>query len=147
MTKTRFLTLIGLSGLILVGCGGTNEPELSLLNVEQAQVDIPVYIAESDHMEVENITYVGEGEGFSVYAGRDHDDNWCALLDVEPPANSPDDWSVAGSCASSEDFAERGVWVQSGTLSGTYTAQLLPDNFTGEIEPDLERINDNLAAK
>jgi len=37
--------------------------------------------------------------------------------------------------------------VQLGPPSGTYTAQLLPDNFTGEIQPDLKLINDNLAAK
>lgn len=147
MTKTRFLMLMGFSGLLLAGCGGANEPEFSLLDDEQAQVDIPAHVAESDHLEVENITYVGEGEGFTVYAGLDRGANWCVLLNVEPPANSPDDWSVAGSCASSEDFAERGVWVQSESVSGTYTAQLLPDNFTGEIDPDLERINDNLAAK
>ena len=138
---------MALIGLFLVGCSVGEEPELSLMNDEQAQVDVPVHVAESDHIELEHITYVGEGEGFSVFAARDCDDHWCVLLDVEPPANSPDDWAVASSCASSEDFAARGVWVQSESVAGTYTAQLLPDNFTGEIDPDLERINDNLAAK
>ena len=146
MTKTRFLTIMGFSGLLLVGCAGANETELSLMGDEQPQTDIPVHVAESSK-DKSNLTYVGAGEGFTVYAARDRDDNWCVLLDVEPPANSPDDWVVGGSCASSEDFAARGVWAQLGTLSGTYTAQLLPDNFTGEIDPDLERINDNLAAK
>lgn len=147
MNKKWFLALMGFSGLFLVGCSSSDEPELSLMNDEQAQTDVPVHVAESEHLELENITYVGEGEGFSVFAARDRDENWCVVLDVEPPANSPDDWAVASSCASSEDFAARGAWVQSESVSGTYTAQLLPDNFTGEIDPDLERINDNLAAK
>lgn len=137
---------MGLSGLVLVGCGDTNEPELSLMNDEQTQTEVPARVAESSK-DKNNITYVGDGEDFSVYAARDSDSNWCVLIDVEPPANSPDDWVVTASCAPSENFAARGAWVQSGTPAGTYTAQLLPDNFTGEIEPDLERINDNLAAK
>lgn len=147
MKKQRFLSIMGLIGLFLAGCSGGEEPELALMNDEQVQTDVPVHVAESEHIELENMTYVGEGEGFSVFAARDRDDNWCVLLNVEPPANSPDDWAVTSSCASSEDFAVRGVWVQSESLAGTYTAQLLPDNFTGEIDPDLERINNNLAAK
>lgn len=147
MKKQRFLSTMAFIGLFLVGCSGGEEPKLSIMNDEQVQKDVQVHVAESDHIELENMTYVGEGEGFSVFAARDRDDNWCVLLDVEPPANSPNDWAVTSSCASSEDFAVRGVWVQSESVAGTYTAQLLPDNFTGEIDPDLERINDNLAAK
>jgi len=147
MTKAKFLMLMGFSGLLLVGCSGSAEPELSVMGDEQAQADIPVHVGESEHLELENIAYVGEGEGFSVFAARDSEDRWCVVLYNEPPADDPGGWHVGTSCASSEDFAEGRGWVQGGTTGRVHTAQLLPDNFTGEIDPDLERINDNLAAK
>ena len=55
-----------------------------------------------------NIPYVGDGEDFSVYAARESDNNWCVLVDFEPPANAPDDWVVTASCATPENFAARG---------------------------------------
>lgn len=81
MNKKWFLALMGFSGLFLVGCSSSDEPELSLMNDEQAQTDVPVHVAESEHLELENITYVGEGEGFSVFAARDRDETgvWCSM--------------------------------------------------------------------
>lgn len=139
------MLLLGFSGLFLVGCDGAAKPELSLLNENQSQAAIPATVAESPGDEMEKITYVGED--FSEFAARDSHDDWCALLYIEPPANSPEDWVVGSSCASLEDFATHGVWFQTGTPAHMHTVQLHLDNFTGEADQDLERINDNLVAK
>lgn len=70
-----------------------------------------------------------------------------ALSRNEPLPDDPDGWSVSSSCGPPENFAAGDVWVQGGSPSRTHTAQLLPDNYTGDIDEDLEPINDNLAAK
>ncbi|WP_150119326.1 hypothetical protein [Enteractinococcus helveticum] len=167
MNKKRLLSLMGFSGLLLVGCTGTAEPELSLMNEEQAQADIPTHVAsfindfsatvtnvgqDSDHpgyqgQGLTNFTLIDAAENFNVFAARDDDDNWCVVLDNTPLADHPDDWAIGISCAPSEDFAAHGLRLQIDTPTLTHTAQLLPDDFTGEIDPDLERINDHLAAQ
>src|SRR5690625_5832455 len=101
MNKKRFLSLMGFSGLLLVGCTGSAEPELSLMNDEQAQADIPAHVAsfindfpatvanvgqDSDHpgyqgQGLTNFTLIDAAENFNVFAARDDDDNWCVVLD------------------------------------------------------------------
>lgn len=105
------------------------------------------HVAETGDGDLANISYVGEGDDFSVFAVRDSEDRWCVVLYNEPLPDNPDDWSVGSSCRASEDFVNSRIWVQAGSPSRMHTAQLLPDNFTGDIDKDLELMNDNLAAK
>lgn len=167
MNKKRFLSVLGFSGLLLVGCVATAESEVSIMEDGQAQAEIPAHVQSfiqdfsaadtnigqsSDHpgyqgQDLKNFTLIDAGENFTVFAARDDDHNWCVVLDNKPLADQPDDWAIGISCAPSENFVADGLLLQIDTPTRTHTAQLLPDNFTGEIAPTLERINDNLAAK
>lgn len=146
MTKHYFVAGLGVAALLLAGCSGSEDPELAIMNDSQER-EIPERVKDvGEDMQMQNHTFVGEGEDFSVFAARDGQDAWCILLYNEPSPNNPDDWSVSSSCGTSGDLANGKVWVQGGS-SRTHTAQLLPDNYSGEIAEDLERVNDNLAAK
>lgn len=156
---------MGFSAVLLVGCAGAAAPNVSLMDDEQAQVEVPSHIeyfidnfyaieVGQDHdddlfrgQDLENFTLIEAGEDFSVFAARDNEDNWCVVLDNKPLAEHPDDWTIGVSCASSENFSADGIRLQIETPTRMHTAQLLPDDFTGDIPDDLERINDNLAAR
>jgi len=147
MTKPNIAAVAGVSALLFAACSGSEEPQLSVME-NQTQVEVPAHVAElGDDTQMQDFTYVGEGEDFSVFAARRGQNDWCVALYNEPLADDPDDWSVSSSCGTPADFANGKLWVQGGSPSRAHTAQLLPDNFTGEIAEDLNQINDNLAAK
>jgi len=147
MKKTQVAAVVGVSAVLLAACSGSEEPQLSLMD-DQPQVEVPAHVAAlGDDTDMQGFTYVGEGEDFSVFAARRDHNDWCVALYNEPLPDDSDDWSVSSSCGTPGDFANGRVWVQGGSPSRTHTAQLLPDDFTGEIADGLEQINDNLAAK
>lgn len=131
MKKQKSLVGLGIATVVLAGCTGSEEPELAIMNASQEQ-EIPERVNNvGEEVSLQNHTFVGRGEDFSVFAARDEKDHW----------------SVSSSCGASQDFANGEVWVQGGSPSRTQTALLLPDNYSGDIDADLERVNDNLAAK
>ena len=145
--KMKISALVGVAALLFAGCSGSDEPQLSLMD-DQTQVEVPAHVAElGNDTEMRDFTYVGEGEDFSVFAARRGQNDWCVALYNEPLSDGSDDWSVSSSCGPPGDFANGKVWVQGGSPTRTHTAQLLPDNFTGEVADGLEQVNDNLAAK
>lgn len=48
---------------------------------------MPEHVVETGDGDLENISYVGEGDVFSVFAARDSSDHWGVLQYNEPPDN------------------------------------------------------------
>ncbi len=127
----------------LTACTGAAEPEMAIMGEEPAT--LPAWAGEAEGTPVADLTRVGALEYIEVFASRDKDDNWCVIMAIEPNPEG-EDWSTAASCVTPEQFMDQGALVSGGgqRFGG---ALLLPDGFTGEIEEDFERINDNLAVK
>lgn len=143
MPKMRWVLLVA-AAAAFTACSGTAEPELAIMGETPAQ--LPEWVSNSEDMPVKDLTHVADVDHLNVFASRDGEDNWCVVLAIEPTSEGSD-WSAASGCSSSERFATDGIWVKTGSSTRFGGALLLPDDFSGEIEDDWERVNDNLAVR
>jgi hypothetical protein len=143
--STAWLLPLVAGAAALTACSGAAEPELALLG--GAPAELPAWVDEPDGLPVKDVAHVADVDHLSVFAGRDDAGQWCVVLALHPTSEGSD-WGVAASCAASEQFAADGVWVTASPPSARFGgALLLPDDFSGEIGDDWERVNDNLAIR
>lgn len=143
MWKLKLCLLVA-GAVALTACSGASKPELAIM--EEAPTELPAWVSGPEGLPTNDLAHVADVDQSKVFASRD-DDNWCVLLAIEPTSEGSTGMTSAA-CAPAKRFASDGVWVETGGSStGLVGALLLPDDFSGEIEDDWERVNDNLAVR
>jgi hypothetical protein len=143
MSEVQLFLLVA-GAAALTACTAA-EPELAIMG--ETPAELPAWVSESAGLPVNDLSHVAGVDYLEVFASRDNKDNWCVVLAIEPTSEGSD-WAASASCAPSERFTTDGVWVEAAASSARRGgALLLPDDFSGEIGDDWERVNDNLAVR
>jgi len=145
MRKPTVVILAVVAALGLTGCAGASGPQLAVMD-GGSEAELPEWLENDDLLPVIDLTKVGEVDDLIVFASRNDADEWCLIAGLAPTAEF-EAWVSSSSCASPALFAERGITVGFGTQYRSAGVQLIPDNYTGTVEVDWVRVNDNLVVR
>ena len=144
--RTPTIVILGVvAALGLSGCTATSGPQLAVMD-GSSETELPDWIENQDRFPLINLTKIGEVDDLIVFASRNDADEWCVVAGLAPTAEF-DEWVASSSCASPALFTERGITTGFGTQHRTAGVQLIPDNYTGTVEVDWIRVNDNLVVR
>jgi len=145
MRKPAIVILAVVAALGLTGCAGASGPQLAVMD-GGSEAELPEWLENQDRLPMINLTKIGEVDDLIVFASRNEADEWCIIAALAPTAEF-DEWGASSSCASPALFDEQGITVGLGTQHKSAGVQLIPDNFTGPVEVNWVRVNDNLLVR
>jgi len=145
MRKPAIVTLAIVAALGLTGCAGASGPQLAVMD-GGSEAELPEWLENDGLLPVINLTKVGEFDDLIVFASRNDADEWCMIAALAPTAEFAA-WVSSSSCASPALFDERGITIGLGNQHRSAGVQLIPDNYTGTVDADWVRVNDNLVVR
>jgi hypothetical protein len=145
MRKPTIVILAVIAVLGLTGCTGASGPQLAVMD-GGSEAELPEWLENDDTLAVINLTKVGEVDDLIVFASHNDADEWCVIATLAPTDEFAA-WVASSSCTSPALFDEQGITVGLGNQHRAAGVQLIPDNYTGTIEADWVRVNDNLLVR
>jgi hypothetical protein len=141
MSKSKLLIVAALAALALGACTGPAEPQFAALDGTQG--DTLNWNTAEEEPALEDTTLIGEVDDLRVFAARNTDGEWCAVITL--PETMEGEPFASMSCVASDRFLAHGAILEMSDPSREVGATVLPDNFSGELDNRWERVSDNLA--
>jgi hypothetical protein len=141
MPKLKFLSVAAMAALALGACTGPAEPQFAALDGTLGNT--LNWKTTEDEPALEDTTLIGEVDDLRVFAARNSDGKWCAVITLPETTDREPLASLA--CVPSDRFLSHGAILEMSDPSREVGATVLPDNFNGELGDKWERVNENLA--
>lgn len=142
MALKKLVSLTAAAAVALSACAAPAEPKLAVLGQEPAS--LPAWVYDEYLHSLVDLSRVGTDGYVDVLASHDENGDWCIVMVLQEDIEG-EYGAVAANCVSAELFASDGVRTSGANGERSGTAWILPDDFTGEVNGEWERITENLA--